>query len=383
MISKQRMHRHGSHISSLDGIRGLAILMVLIAHFNGEALIIQYAPFVGPIINKIILMGLKGVELFFVLSGFLITRILLSTKEANGYFKNFYFRRFFRIFPLYYFSLAAVLFGLPYLVEFDRGATLIQKNQWLLWSYLSNIPSDISFDASSLFKLGHFWSLAVEEHFYLFWPIVVFMVSRNVLKNICIGWVVTSFSCLILGEIGWADTPAILSWSTVTHSGAIALGALCAVMCMSDREWLKLSYLSNIGIYIFGFFFLLISFVPRSFHGEIIYSLTIPICSFFFASLLVRTLNSDFLDRLFSNQVLRLFGKISYGLYVYHGILRPLFVHLFPREVLIDGTGSPFLGIILYFVLSIGCSMIISLISWYFFEKQILMLKKYYRYSLN
>src|SRR6185369_10595810 len=199
------MKKLDGHIPVLDGIRGLAILLVLVAHFNGEAILKEYYPLVGPIATKLALTGLMGVDLFFILSGFLITGILLKTKNSEHYFLNFYARRVLRIFPLYYGVLLFVFWVLPNIIKLDVAAKYITSQQWWLWTYLNNFPGHPSLDSSKIYQLGHFWSLAVEEHFYLVWPLMVYSFSAHRLKKICLSW--TAFS-IVAGVVscfteGW------------------------------------------------------------------------------------------------------------------------------------------------------------------------------------
>src|SRR6185503_15568764 len=131
-------------------------------------------------VTKITGYGVWGVDLFFVLSGFLITGILLETKGRPGYFRNFYIRRTLRIVPLYYAVLALLFFVLPIGMFAQYDASLLQMHsvQGWLWSYLSNyrLGPETSF---SIPYVSHFWSLAVEEHFYLLWPTVILLLSRR------------------------------------------------------------------------------------------------------------------------------------------------------------------------------------------------------------
>ena len=123
--------------------------------------------------------GSYGVELFFVLSGFLITGILYDAHNKPHYFRNFYMRRILRIFPLYYGVLALVFFVAP-LIPLLRGPTLdylVDRQAWA-WLYAVNIYI-AKHGEWSFSYLDHFWSLAIEEHFYLFWPLVVFLLARR------------------------------------------------------------------------------------------------------------------------------------------------------------------------------------------------------------
>ncbi|MBV8281847.1 MAG: acyltransferase, partial [Candidatus Eremiobacteraeota bacterium] len=167
---------HG-HMPALDGVRGLAILMVLLVHFLADLL-----PTTNSVEHAIVYVagyGTYGVDLFFILSGFLITGILYDASDKTFYFYNFYMRRFLRIFPLYYGVLALLFFVAP-LIPRLQGATLnhlVGRQGWA-WLYGVNIYTAIQGEWNLSF-INHFWSLAVEEQFYLFWPMVVYLLARR------------------------------------------------------------------------------------------------------------------------------------------------------------------------------------------------------------
>ncbi len=162
------------HVKALDGVRGLAVLMVILYHM-------EYLAPRSSLWAKALLaplrIGWAGVDLFFVLSGFLITGILLDTRESPNYFRSFYARRALRIFPLYYLVLSGILvlahftstlnYVLP--VSHDRFFYFVYLNNW--WPFLR--------DTWHGNILGHFWSLAVEEQFYLLWSLCVFAIARR------------------------------------------------------------------------------------------------------------------------------------------------------------------------------------------------------------
>ncbi len=146
---------------ALDGIRGIAVSLVLLCHFVGA-----YEPTttVGGIVYAVLRSGWCGVDLFFVLSGFLITGILVETKTAPNFFRSFYMRRFLRIFPLYY-ALLFVWFGVlgSLAARFGWDAYAIGRDRQLwYWAYLGNWlrPSRELVGA-----IAHLWTLAIEEQF--------------------------------------------------------------------------------------------------------------------------------------------------------------------------------------------------------------------------
>jgi peptidoglycan/LPS O-acetylase OafA/YrhL len=161
------MPKANSHIAALDGVRAVAILLVMTYHF--------WLVFQGPqgLVGKLITWGQTGVPLFFVLSGFLITGILLDARSSLHYFKNFFARRTLRIFPLYYATLIVLYVLLP-LAGLRAWGPFSQ--QFWFWIYLQNIPPTfgLPYDGPT-----HFWSLAVEEHYYLVWPFLVRYLNRH------------------------------------------------------------------------------------------------------------------------------------------------------------------------------------------------------------
>lgn len=234
------------HFLELDGLRGLAILLVLLCHY--------FYWLIEPATNiyrKVALAFLGkagdwGVTLFFVLSGFLITGILYDSKGQDRYFRNFYARRFLRIFPLYYgflavmfLVLAAIRVGAPQFYSHSRTPQLLWSYQPWLWTYTANIWM---FFHSGMVVIGHFRSLCVEEQFYLVWPLVIFMApGKKWTARAC--WVTISIAVVagvgvqLAGyDGGWLFTPVRMD--------ALAAGGLIALL-LRDPGWHR--WLSRLG----------------------------------------------------------------------------------------------------------------------------------------
>jgi len=171
-----RITRAVQQVPELDGLRGVAILMVLLFHFG------------GPPINLctwLLSYGWAGVDLFFVLSGFLITTILLNTKDSPQYFSSFYGRRVLRIFPLYFMALALYFHvEMPWLVSHKQATAVSVGDQLWCWFYLLNWH-DVTAGING--NLSHLWSLSIEEQFYLVWPLAIWRCSRKQVPVLCLG----------------------------------------------------------------------------------------------------------------------------------------------------------------------------------------------------
>ena len=178
------------YIPGLDGVRGMAALLIMFLHF-----VPGYNQNEHPylyLLKKVSVVGQIGVPLFFVLSGFLITRILISSKHETNYFKRFYLRRAVRIFPLYYLFLVINFFIIP----------LINKQAFLPWNltkyyylYLQNVAMTFNWKEADL---PHLWSLAVEEHFYLVWPVLIYFLSHKSILKVIAGCILISLLCRVL-----------------------------------------------------------------------------------------------------------------------------------------------------------------------------------------
>ena len=213
------------HLPALDGLRAIAVLLV-IAH-NADSFTATHGWNAIAVLPS--RMGWIGVQLFFVLSGFLITRGLLERKGAADYYRLFFRRRALRIFPLYFLTLTFFLVILPRLVALPEAVLATYRNQVPLWVFVNNWTDPL---AGGVYWFSHCWSLAVEEQFYLVWPLVVATLAETRLLTAC---VVIAAGAVALRTLLFAVGlgPGVLYEWTVCRMDALAVGAGIAVIVRS------------------------------------------------------------------------------------------------------------------------------------------------------
>lgn len=361
-----------SRMPALDGLRGWAVLAVMFYHFalpfaqqsDGRA---SWA------ILRVLLTGSYGVDMFFVLSGFLITGILLDSRNREGYFKTFYLRRLVRIFPLYYGVLAVCFGALFWMPVFNQ---YVSKQAWL-WLYGANFTHLAGFDFTQGF--AHFWSLAVEEHFYLVWPVIVLWCNRQQLMLVSMTMLLASAvtRCAIISG-GWLDSETAAMITPLRLDG-LAIGALIAAISRGPAGLLPFRKLA-VGLVLAGTFASLVSKgLYGSNDGSIwglsgIGHLTVSIAVS--GILILSITGAGFWQTLLNWNLLRFFGKYSYGLYVFHFLLQPW----------LDGAfwfvpSLPALSLVLHIACATFITLGVSLWSWHLYEKQFLKLKKHFNYG--
>jgi peptidoglycan/LPS O-acetylase OafA/YrhL len=340
-------------VPALDGLRGIAILAVFAYHYghggvhSTSAAVRAFASICG--------LGWSGVDLFFVLSGYLITGILFDSRNDPGYYKKFYARRALRIFPVYY-LFAAIMFAIG--------------SHWRIahLSFLFHVGYPVALLIPSLvaipLHITHLWSLCIEEQFYAIWPWIIARM-QNPITACIVAVAVAPLLRTAIWAVGWNQ-----DWSyafLLCRTDSLAVGAAIALLMRSGwkdalARWAPVAFASAGGI-------LLTIFMSRhttSHYDAVINTVGFSVIAIVYGALLVIGLAHG---RLFSMQILRIFGKYSYGLYLFHFPLAALFE---PLKHMLSFAYVPACLLI---------NLAVAAASFHFFEEPILRLKRRFRYD--
>jgi peptidoglycan/LPS O-acetylase OafA/YrhL len=368
----------GTHVPALDGLRGLAVLIVVVLHFS----FLQPTNRLELAFSLVTSMGWVGVDLFFALSGFLITGILIDTRRSEGYFRSFFLRRTLRIFPLYYAFLFLVLVALP----LARGSGPEQNQLWLL-VYLSNVLMASAGWEGMPSHTTHLWSLAVEEQFYLLWPFVVYWADRKGLVRIC----AAAFLLAILVRAGLhlSTSNGIAGYTLLAaRLDPLAAGALVAALVRSPRgaelalRSAKPVALGSLAV-LLGIAGWNLAIRPL---GTLLPPLALdvqlvgyPAIALLAAAVVVMATTAgerSHTGRVLTSAPLRALGRYSYAIYLFHLPLRDAARSHFLRAgglPLIFGSQIP--AQIAVILIGLALTYLAALVSWHAFEKHFLALK--------
>ena len=371
-----------NYLKPIDGLRGLAILLVIMFHLG-----VAY-------------FGWAGVILFFVLSGYLITKTLYTEKESpsplKNKFRNFWARRVLRIFPLYYLyffilSLILILKWIPSNPEMPWLFTY-SYNFYLINVYDTKGPS---------FLTGHLWSLSIEEQFYLFYPFIVFLFKRNQMKiAVILIMAISILFRLFFSVYETENSSGYLDYHPLTYLDAFLFGAAVFIF-KADKMKLSAVYsififsalltlLGGLYIYIgvnqgqhFSFTKYFSSFGIQAHYTKNLYRVwgLLQLNLFFSSLLLILLLPSNkgfhyWIKRIFEIKPLVAIGKMSYGMYIFHAIIIWLLLTIFNHE----NTG---MNKYVFFILCLGVTWLVAFAVYHLYEKRFLMLKERFREPLT
>lgn len=359
------------HILALDGVRGLAILLVTIYRFNGGS---DGADVTDSFAFRLASLGFRGVDLFFVLSGFLITRTLLDSKKQPHFFRNFCIRRAVRIVPLYYGVLLAALVLLPLVSD---GAALVfsparDRQSWL-WLFGTNVLQ-AKIGGWPFGSFDHFWSLAVAGHFYLLWPPVIYLTTHRTAIALCVAVILISLATrvawLVMG--GNDVAPEVF---TLFRADALAMGALVALF-NKEHVAARLAPWAEYGAWVLALTLAILTIGNRRW-------LTIPDTLFaaFFACVILAAViapSGSLASAFWNARWLRFFGKYSYAMYIFQYPLIPILAPILSVEILANSLGNVSVARVAYIVLMIGITTAVALASWHLYEKHFLALKRFF-----
>lgn len=345
-LTPQRPTWLPARIPELDGLRGLAVLGVFFFHCKPRL--------IGTLLYGPALWGWSGVTLFFVLSGFLITSILLETREERHYFRNFYGRRALRIWPVYVLVLAVCYIKSDWFVDSTANAP------W--WVYALFVQNLFHFTLPG--AIGPTWSLAIEEQYYFLWAPVVRVLKQPWLLGAVLVCALIGSPLMRMQHWAWI-TPT----DTLTHLDGIAMGSLLALgldtLTVERRVWLML------GCFAMPFGLA----AAASFAGGTAF-LDSALAIGFGGVVLVAVASTGArspLNWLLRRGPLPFYGRISYGLYMTHIFV---FIYFGWFDGMMDAHGMA--GNLAVVGLRLAASTAVASALWYGFEAQILRLKRYF-----
>lgn len=367
-----------SYFEHFDLIRFLAAFMIVLLHayeaWNGwfgkigiltSGTYQNFSP-MGKIINSIIGNFGIGVDLFFLLSGFLITYILIIEKKQEGKIdiKNFMIRRTLRIWPLYYLLIIAA----PFIVQWTNSSPTPD--------YLSNIFFLNNFSAIKnkewIYPFAHFWSICIEEHFYLFWPFIIAFIPNKNLPNIFYAIIAGSILFRVYVSLNYSEPWFPLFLHTISRMDVLVLGSLAGFFYAEKPFEFQIGRFPKLILWI-----LLLSMLSFDSYFNWETALMAGCKKFLYLFcismlLLDFNFNKKFKHLLPSNSIFHYFGKISYGIYMYSNILIPIIIKkiMWPRGIS---------NIWFFFGMNIFITLLISFLSYELFEKHLLKISKRFR----
>lgn len=362
MHLSEKSHTPASaYFSALDGFRGLAAIFVLCFHS------------MFPVFRTLWI----GVPMFFVLSGFLITRILIQQKDSKNFLKIFYIKRSLRIFPIYYLALLiSVVWGL--LVHADLSKLPV----FLVYLQNFTISNNVLPDYCNGL-MNHTWSLSAEEIFYIFWPVLILVMPTQNIKALCfsIGIACLMYKCILLTFFYNGLTSQLLQLSLVGNVDGLMAGSLLGFLSLKKELLTKTIFPLKIFLFVLFLFVAVLSFNyldlwdlrQLAIFKATLSVLTVSV-SFFLIWFISIEKSESFIHTFFRTRFMQFTGKISYGIYLYHALVYGVTascVYHFQLQV----------DVVVIFLFEVLITYLFATLSWYWIENPILRLKNKFQYE--
>ena len=359
------------HLPGLDGVRAIAVLMVIVHH---ALYLSAHRTLAQNILRHVTGQGWVGVDLFFVLSGFLITGILMDVQVRKHALRNFYLRRVLRIVPVYVTFLLFSLWIAPIAgILTAAETTQLHQTQLWFWTYSVNLLIALHTWSAASFPVVHLWSLAVEEQFYILWPLAALMLTPRALKRAAIACIIGAEICRAFsilhgwgGQFNYVMLPARMD--------SLAAGAFLACAYREPALWERVLRARR-GLLIASCLTLIaiIAYRHTIANQEPLEQLVAFPALVALASMVIASAagNVGWL----ANRGLRFVGKISYGMYVWHVMVIRAITNLIPSPELESAHALWWdYGILVFGTIVI--TILIAMLSWYIIELPILRLKR-------
>jgi peptidoglycan/LPS O-acetylase OafA/YrhL len=301
----------------------------------------------------------------------LITGVLYDARGSRNYFRNFYARRALRIFPLYFLALGVVI--LLSALWPSAGIWPEFNPLWFVF-YLSNVAQVIQAPLSAG-TLSHFWSLAVEEHFYLAWPMVVFLATRRQLISIAAGVLIFCLCARLMLKLSGEASPYAIYRITPLRLDGLAVGAICSLAVRGPgglTPLIRPAWMAALGG---GAALVLVGSLTGSFdyYSWLMQEVGYTSLAIAFGGLLLIVLGVKPANDAFSNPLMRWFGRYSYGLYVWHPIINVILFYT-PLKAALDVEGA--VDSIIYLLFAFATALGMAFGSYHLLERPFLRLKE-------
>jgi peptidoglycan/LPS O-acetylase OafA/YrhL len=377
-----------TRIPELDGLRGLAILLVIFFHYTNEDALTPLSG-LAYYVQRSAAIGPTGVDLFFVLSGFLIGGLLIDARGSYSYYRTFYFRRFFRIIPIYYLWIClyiALVSTVGPAIQSHSFSGKVLPRGFEVYAHFLFIQNLVPFNwyaQSGLWGswFGHLWSLAVEEQFYLLAPLMIAWLSSRRLLAVLVGIICSAplVRIVLLLYVHQIDCTRVMPF----RADALAVGIFVAVLWRNPvfRVWssknIHCIYWTIAGLFIAGFGPMYYAPGSESFG---VASFGFSWIAIFYALLLVIALveSRGWIARAMRASWLRAVGRVSYCMYVIHWVVDLFFhsvlLHARPQIVTLPGAGISLLAAIATYTLAV--------VSWEILEGPLVRIGHRFKYTM-